>query len=254
MPRSAKKFRGPVGCTSAGAKFRRFGRGAQRAPACGRAHAVRPYRHRWVLDTPSGKLYLVASATPARLAVVGIDAPVVPLVAPAVAFKAVARAEVAAPLPVAVAVPVAAAEVADVALAIHVHATVVVAVLVPALVLGMAAADARLVAVAGLDVALDVAAPRAAHAALLDLLRTPAIRPARVAGVVAIDVRLPAVARTAIGIGHLVLGVVRADVRLVISSAEPHGSSFQGTGHREQGTDGVLATAPPVPCPLCSVP
>src|SRR3954452_3160748 len=129
----------------------------------------------------------------------------VPLVAVTVAVEAIAaRAEVAGPLPVAVAIEVAfaipggAADVAGL-----VHATVVVAVLVAALVLRMPRAEARLVAVARLDLALHVATPGAAYAAVFDPLRTPAVGPAAVAGVVSVDVRLPAVARTALRRGHV---------------------------------------------------
>src|ERR1051326_3600683 len=163
-----------------------------------------------VLNAEERRKVSVPAAAAVPLAVPGIDAPVVPLVAPAVAVEAVAVAFEA------VAVPIA-------KIAGLVEAAVVVAVLVSALVFGMAGAVARLVAVARLDLALHVAAPRAARAAVLDALGTPAVGPAAVAGIVPVDVRLPTVARTAIGIGHLVLGVVGADERLVISSAESHG-------------------------------
>src|ERR1043166_3369389 len=144
---------------------------------------------------------LVAASSAAPVAVVRRDHRV-PLVAIAVAVEAVAAA-----VPIAFAVPRGAAAKIAVASALEVHAAVVVAVLV---------------AVARLDLALHVAAPGAARAAVLDALGTPAVRPAAVGGVVAVDVGLPAVARTAIGIGHLVLGVVRADERLVVSSAASH--------------------------------
>src|ERR1043165_4964490 len=166
---------------------------------------------------------LIAAASAAPVAVVRRDHRV-PLVAIAVAVEAVA-----AEIPIAFEVPGGAA--ADVG-----------ALLVAVLVLGMAIA--RLVAVARLDLALHVAAPGAPRSAVLDALGAPAVRPAAVGGVVAVDVGLPAVARTAIGIGHLVLGVVRADERLVVSSAESHANSFlQGAGRRGRGADGVLAAA-----------
>src|SRR4051794_1562134 len=107
-----------------------------------------------VLNAEEREKVSVPAAAGASVAVVWVDAPVVPLVAPAVAVEAVAA------VAVVVAVPAAAADVARL-----VEAAVVVAVLVAALVLGMAA-EARLVAVARLDVALDVAAPGAAHAAV----------------------------------------------------------------------------------------
>src|ERR1043165_1834190 len=179
---------------------------------------------------------LIAAASAAPVAVVRRDHRV-PLVAIAVAVEAVAAA-----IPIAFAVPGGAAAEIAVAVALEVHAAVVVAGLGAALVLGMAIA--RLVAVARLDLALHVAAPGAPRSAVLDALGAPAVRPAAVGGVVAVDVGLPAGARTAIGIGHLVLGVVRADERLVVSSAESHANSFlQGAGRRGRGADGVFAGA-----------
>src|ERR1051326_5471764 len=106
-----------------------------------------------VLNAEERRKVSVPAAAAVPLAVPGIDAPVVPLVAPAVPIAKIAGL---------------------------VEAAVVVAVLVSALVFGMAGAVARLVAVARLDLALHVAAPRAARAAVLDALGTPAVGPAAV--------------------------------------------------------------------------
>src|SRR5438067_1664028 len=168
----------------------------------------------------------ISPSIPSAAAVRTITIPV-PAVGPIVA-------EVLALVPVLACPGIAAvAEVAVVEAARRVVAFVVVAAAEPTVAVAAVIPVAVAVEIAGAVVAAGQAVRRVAVARLDEVVgmagapfvdplfhavRIPAVRPARVARRVAVRLALPWSARPAIGIGHLVLGIVSADVTLVVSS------------------------------------